>query len=129
MLASNCQKFLKNSRAVTVAVKEAITSLSSESQHLNKCFSNYGLKLPFRAQASVLRYHSTSPMAAYDQTVDEFPSIIIRANELIAKGPFAEAQAHVSDFIHDPTITMYFKSSFDENNLTHMTIYLVFETR
>jgi quinolinate synthase len=33
-------------------------------------------------------------MASYDQTVDEFPSIIIGADDLVPKGPFAVAQAH-----------------------------------
>jgi hypothetical protein len=35
-------------------------------------------------------------MASYDQTVEEFPSIVIGAEDIVPKGPFAEAQAHVS---------------------------------
>ena len=44
-----------------------------------------------------IRYSSTSPSAAYNQTVDAFPSIVIGSNGMISpQGPFAEAQAQVS---------------------------------
>lgn len=41
-----------------------------------------------------LRFKSSSPAAAYNQTVDVFPSIVITSDGSIsAQGPFAEAQA------------------------------------
>ena len=40
--------------------------------------------------------NASAPSAAYNQTVDAFPSIIIGPNGLISpQGPFAEAQAQV----------------------------------
>lgn len=55
------------------------------------------LTTDFKSNIKSLRYlSSTSHMASYDQTVEEFPSIVIGADDLVPKGPFAEAQAHVS---------------------------------
>ena len=43
-----------------------------------------------------VRYASSSAAAAFSQSVDTFPSIVIGANGLISpQGPFAEAQAQV----------------------------------
>ncbi len=40
----------------------------------------------------------SAPAAAYNQTVDAFPSIVIGANgNLSAQGPFAESQAQVRE--------------------------------
>lgn len=48
-----------------------------------------------------IRYASSSPAAAYNQTVDAFPSIVIGSNGKISpQGPFAEAQAQVSSIFH-----------------------------
>jgi hypothetical protein len=42
----------------------------------------------------------SAPAAAYNQTVDTFPSIVIGSDgTLSAQGPFAESQAQVSDFV------------------------------
>ena len=53
---------------------------------------------PFVKQSCLngaIRYAS-SPAAAYNQSIDTFPSIIIGADGLISpRGPFAEAQAQV----------------------------------
>jgi len=42
----------------------------------------------------------SAPAAAYHQTVDVFPSILIGSDgSLSAQGPFAESQAQVSNFV------------------------------
>jgi|AntRauTorckE5430_2_1112549.scaffolds.fasta_scaffold62183_1 hypothetical protein len=43
----------------------------------------------------------SAPAAAYNQTVDIFPSIVIGSDGVLsAQGPFAESQAQVSDIWH-----------------------------
>lgn len=100
MLVRNLSRIFITSRKVPVVRNEAFSSL-----HVNRVnipFVNHhgthrDLTTNLKTNAKSLRYlSSTSHMASYDQTVEEFPSIIIRADDLVPKGPFAEAQAHVS---------------------------------
>lgn len=63
---------------------------SSSSSNVKRSFQNW--------HEMSIRHASSTPSAAYNQSVDAFPSIVIGSNGMISpQGPFAEAQAQVSE--------------------------------
>ena len=63
----------------------------------NRATNIFALTSSAESQSNTRLY--SAPAAAYNQSVDVFPSIVIGADGLLsARGPFAEAQAQVSHF-------------------------------
>ena len=68
-------------------------------QKLSRLSSESTGKLPLRQLPSTRRYITAT--AAYDQSIDTFPSIIVGPNKsIVPLGSFAEAQAQVSLSYH-----------------------------
>lgn len=75
--ARSLRKFQIGSRNVAAIQKKVWTPTITKTYNSSRLFS--------------------APAAAYNQTVDVFPSIVIGSDgNLSAQGPFAESQAHVS---------------------------------
>lgn len=88
------KSILLHRQAIKTPMKNGVNSLIGTT--FNGDIINVGP--PFVKQSCLngtIRYAS-SPAAAYNQSIDTFPSIIIGADGLISpRGPFAEAQAQV----------------------------------
>lgn len=62
--------------------------------------------IPVQSMFSIRSF--SAPAAAYNQTVDVFPSIVIGSDgALSAQGPFAESQAQVSKTLPLPSLSIY----------------------
>lgn len=98
MLVRNLSRIFSTSRKAAVVRNEVFSSLQVNHASIPLCMNHtrQDLELNKTNEKSIRWLSTSSPMASYDQTVDEFPSIIIGADDLVPKGPFAVAQAHVS---------------------------------
>lgn len=99
MLVRNLSRIFSTNRKAAVVRNEVFSSLyvNHATIPLRMKHTRQDLEINLKTNEKSIRWLSTSsPMASYDQTVDEFPSIIIGADDLVPKGPFAVAQAHVS---------------------------------
>ena len=69
-----------------------LASISTESPRSARAMNDGSLA------TNILTRPFSAPAAAYNQTVEVFPSIVIESDgTLSAQGPFAESQAQVSD--------------------------------
>ena len=85
------------------------------------CFPNHVVasqqtcigSINFSAQSVLSVRYFSAPAAAYNQTVDVFPSIVIGSDgALSAQGPFAESQAQVSKKRHSDFCIFLFSACF-----------------
>jgi hypothetical protein len=92
--ARTLQRFQTGSRNVSTIQKKATKIFASISLTESKSRSD------INAMTNLTSRLFSAPAAAYNQTVDTFPSIVIGSDgNLSAQGPFAESQAQVSDII------------------------------